>query len=95
MKVIHIIEGDRTKIKLDPCKSKQPNLETVLVIKGVEYPEVQVGKYVHSFQEGETTQEGKQYACIQFSITPDIAWEDMWTTLQGRWMIIGKTHMKP
>ena len=95
MKVIHIIEGYKSKIKLSLWKSKQPNVETVSVNKGVKYPEVQVAKYGHSFPERKMTQAGIQYAGIKFSIAPDILWEDVWNNLQGRWGIKRKTNMKP
>ena len=38
---------------------------------------------------------GKQDTHISFSITPNIVWDDMRTTFQGRWMRKGKTHIKP
>ena len=67
------------------CKIKQLNIETVSVFKGGKYPEVQVAKYAHSLQEGQMTRAGKQYVCIQFSITPNIVWGNMWKPILGRW----------
>ena len=54
MKVIHGIEGDANKIKIAPCKSKQPKLEVMRYTKGGKYPEAEVGKYVYSVREGQS-----------------------------------------
>ena len=43
MKVIHGIEGDSNKVKIAPWKSMQPNLEVMNYIKGVKYPNEEVG----------------------------------------------------
>ena len=34
MKIIHDIEGDSNKVKISPCKIKQPNMEVMKYIKG-------------------------------------------------------------
>ena len=47
-KVIHGIEGDSNKVKTEPWKSKQPNLEVLKYIKGGKYPEIEVEKYVYA-----------------------------------------------
>ena len=85
MEFIHSIEGDKIKIKLAPCKIKQPNVKTVSVIKGGKYTEVQFAKYVHSFQEGKLH--------VQVNNKRSLAY--MWTILRGICMIKGKAHMKP
>ena len=38
MKLIHGIEVDSNKVKIAPCKIKQPNQEALKYIKGVKYP---------------------------------------------------------
>ena len=48
MKVIHGIEGDANRVKIDLWKSKQPNLEVLKYIIGGEYPKEEVGKYTYA-----------------------------------------------
>ena len=46
MNVIRGIECDANKVKREPWKSKQPNLEVLKYIKGGRYPKTEVGKYI-------------------------------------------------
>ena len=65
VEVMHDIKGDKRKITPPPWKRKQPNVETISFIKGGNYPEVTVTKYVHSFQERKIIRAGKQYTRVQ------------------------------
>ena len=51
IKVKPCIEADARKVKISPWKNKQHNLEVLNYIKGVKYPEAEVGKYVYSIRE--------------------------------------------
>ena len=51
--VIYVIEGDSNKVKIAPCKIKQPNLEFLKYIKGGKHPEEEVGKYIYAVIEGQ------------------------------------------
>ena len=76
-------------------KKQRTNIATFSVIKGGKYPESQVAKYVHYFQDGKMERAGKRYARIQFSITSDVVWNNMWNNLRVRWMRKGKINLKP
>ena len=71
MEVIYSIEGDKSEIKIPPCKIKRPNVEIVSIIKRGKCPEVIVAKYGHYLRDGQMTRAGKQYMRIQFSVTPN------------------------
>ena len=83
MKVKHDIEGDPNRVKISPCKSKQPNLEALKYIKGLNYPGTEFGKYIYAIREGQS-REGKKYDRIQLSVAHEVTWVECYTTLRGR-----------
>ena len=93
IKVIHGIEGDANKVKISPCKIKQPNLEVLKYTKGSKYPEEEVWKYVYSIR-GVQPREVTQYVRIKLSVAHDVTWDNWYTTIRGRWMKKGDKHNK-
>ena len=93
MKVIHGIEGDTNKVKIAPCKRKQPNLGIMKYIKSGKYPNSEVGKYVYAVREGQSI-EVRQYFRIQLSVAHDVTWDDWYTTLRRRCMKKGEKRLK-
>ena len=53
-KVIHGVEGDANKFNMAPWKSKQHYLEVLKYIKGGEYPNAEVGKYLYDVIKGKS-----------------------------------------
>ena len=82
MKVIHGIKGHANRVKIDPWKSKQTNLEVLKYIKGGTYPKSEVGKYIFDVRQGKSI-EGRQYFSIQIYIANDLKWDNWYTTLIG------------
>ena len=93
MKLIHGIEVDSNKVKIAPCKIKQPNLEDMRYIKGSKCPETEVGKYIYAIREGKF-RDGRQYVRIQLSVAHGLTWGNWYTTLRYRWMNKGGKNLK-
>ena len=55
-------------------ENKIPQRTNSLSHQRGKYPEIEVTKYVHYFQDGKITRAGKQSAGIKFYSTPDTVW---------------------
>ena len=81
---IHSIEGDASKLKIEPQKIKQPDLDVLKYIRVGKYPEVEVGKWVYAVREGQYCK-GRQYIQIQIYVAHGVTWDNWYTTLRGQW----------